>query len=349
MPDTIDNITEQDYHKQWFEKVPKLPDSKPDLRQRNLWDFFNIGLIASIVTIVSALVGGLVSFFYSNYLVPSYVIFCISTVILACFYCYQSIKYCNNSKELYKQVIDYCEQCNGVRFLPVAFYLHFTNHIVRDCVAKLLKKDDNVPQIGQTAELFVDAVAECFSVITGHRCRCCIKGAIVKDEGQNTKVKKKKIAPRKVVAKALYRDTKTRTLQYIVQKEHVLSDNTDFAQIWDKNEHVYVCNDIPKAYANDEYINSSIDKSKVKIVNGEVTGWHLPYKSTLVVPIRSNFLFPKTNTEDSYECWGFLCIDSNETHVFNNHCLVELAGSFADLLFHFFKIAQKIENDSSNV
>jgi hypothetical protein len=262
-----------------------------------------------------------------------------------------SIQYCNASKELYKQVINYCELRNGTRFLPVVYYLHFVNHIVRDYIFRLLNKDTNVPQLEKTIEWFVNAVAECFSVTTGHRCRCCIKAAVV-----NNKRKKKKSVSQKVIAKVICRDKKTRTLlqaaqtvQNDLQREHILSSNTDFAQIWDGNERFYVCNDILKAYANDEYINSSIDKSKVKIDKGEVIDWHLPYKSTLVVPIRSNFLFPKSKTENSYECWGFLCVDSNETNVFDSACLVELAGSFADLFFQFLKISQEIENDNSSV
>jgi hypothetical protein len=240
-----------------------------------------------------------------------------------------------------------------MRFLPVAFYLHFVNHVIRDYVTQLLNKDASVPQLAPTIALFVDAVAECFSVITGHRCRCCIKAATVKDnsEAVKSKRKKSKTVSQKVVAKVICRDSKTRDLQRMMQndveREHILSENTDFTQIWDKDERVYVCGDIPKAYANDEYINSSIDRSKVKINNRKVTEWHLPYKSTLVVPIRSNFLFPKTKTGNCYECWGFLCVDSDETHVFDNPCLVELAGSFADLFFQFFRVSREIENDSN--
>jgi hypothetical protein len=350
--DVTSNIGEQDYYKQWHAKLPQFPDNKPDLQQRSPWKFFNIGWIASIITIVSALISGLVAFFCSDVFVGTCVGFCISAVVVACFYCYQSIKYCNNFKESCKQMLDYFERQSGLRFLPVAYYLHFVNHIVRDYTAKLLTKDDNIPQLEQTIELFVDAVSECFSVITGHRCRCCVSEASIKNSVvEKNKRKQKKRISQKVIAKVICRDTKTResTPQSNLQKEHILSDNTDFTQIWDKNEHVYVCGDIPKAYANQEYINSSIDKSKVKITNGEVVGWHLPYKSTLVVPIRSNFLFPTTKADDCYECWGFLCVDSNETNVFDNPCLVELAGSFADLFFQFLTISQKIENDNLNV
>jgi hypothetical protein len=84
---------EHDHYTKWFEELPQLPGSAPDLQQRSLWEFFNITWIASVVTIASVLFGGVISFFYSDF-VPNYVVFCISVVVLACFYCYKSIRCC---------------------------------------------------------------------------------------------------------------------------------------------------------------------------------------------------------------------------------------------------------------
>ena len=59
------------------------------------------------------------------------------------------------------------------RYAQAVFYLHYVNHSIRNHLATLQK--GNSSNIDGLAEKILDAISECYSILTGKRCRACIK------------------------------------------------------------------------------------------------------------------------------------------------------------------------------
>ena len=147
-------------------------------------------------------------------------------------------------------------------------------------------------------------------------------------------------------------DISTRSRKDIDDKRHShnLKENTDFSSlVFGLNgcTRYFFCNNLPRLWAQGKYNNTSfnVKKDKVKyfpIGNKKlISHWPLEYKSTIVMPIRyiENFIPPDENAEshikEGWEHWGFLCIDSSKTNVFNIRYSADIAAAFADALFMF--------------
>ena len=59
------------------------------------------------------------------------------------------------------------------RYAQAIFYMHFINHRVRDQMA-ILYSTGRI-ELNELLQDVVDETANCFSIITAKRCRCCIK------------------------------------------------------------------------------------------------------------------------------------------------------------------------------
>jgi hypothetical protein len=134
-----------------------------------------------------------------------------------------------------------------------------------------------------------------------------------------------------------------------------------------------MCNNLLKEWKLHKYKNTSFNKPEVRepelktfLGYSYVANWNLPYKSTLVLPIRylKEFIPPSkddgkpnmrinllkrfsipTNDGDKltmkWKFWGFLCIDCNSRNVFHKDLAPELGLAFADLLYIFFDELKK--------
>lgn len=299
---------EHDFKEKWLKELPHSPTLKK-------WDCINftttcLSCIAAVITITI----GVISYFQSdNTLMWQEIIYilglCTWILGISAFLFW----YC------YKRTI-FCTRISGLNFSSVMDYTHFVNHIIRDHIAKSCRGDQNTPELSETLELIVTSIAECFSIVTGHRCRCCIKDVSRKKEENNGEITEV------VYVATTCRDKATLTMhRYSPNTAQELKDNTDFVSIFTNKQRFYCCGDLQQEYDNHKYKNST-------------TNWHLFYQSAFVVPIRADF------SQSLDDCHGFLCLDSQDKNVFNDPCFIELAGSFADILYSLTVIVKQLEN-----
>jgi len=240
------------------------------------------------------------------------------------------------------------------RYAQAIYYVHYINHIIRNSIAHA--KEGNFKLSKEIPQQSVDAISNCFSVLTGKQCRCSIKE--LKNDFTINTVVRDSISKKRIHE---HHDSKT---------THHLEENTDFKNLWYS---IYGCsryflsNDLIKFWKIHKYENSSF-----KIVTNPkrstfcgftwVTNWKLPYRCTLVLPIRFFSVFDPppqpghsaknshTKTEyDNWNFWGFLCVDCNSRNVFDAEFAPELGAAFADILYIFHEQTKLILDNKDKI
>lgn len=216
------------------------------------------------------------------------------------------------------------------RYAQAVLYSHFAQHIVRDYLSGL--KVSNNFNLEKTTEKLLDAISNCFSIISGKNCRASIVELNEKFELN-------------VIARDSMSSIKPSLRR---NKIHLLEDNTDFRNLWysiNDCPRYYLNNNIIKSWINHDYHNSCFSEygnPEVKCIFGFrfVKKWPLKYKSALVLPIRYISKFsPPIGTGELPPHWnyyGFLCIDSISKNSFDERYSPELGGLFADMLYTYF-------------
>jgi hypothetical protein len=223
------------------------------------------------------------------------------------------------------------------RYAQAVFYIHYINHIIRDQIAGM--EAGKAIDLMDLLQNIVNATADCFSLLTGKRCRCSIH----------------QVKPDKDV-EIIIRDSVTGTQYPNTDSEpHRIEDNTAFDNIWYGKEgspRFFVSNDLIKMWRENRYKNSSLavygTPEKIEILGYTfVTKWPLPYKATIVCPIRyipKDCMWPLLTagklaaTPEAARpfVWGYLSIDCKSRNTFDiTHC-PELLAAIADALFNVF-------------
>lgn len=224
------------------------------------------------------------------------------------------------------------------RYSETVYFQHFVNHIIRDYMTEAIAGTLD-RSIDSLLNDILSAIANCFSMVTGKRCRCCLK--YLHEGGEITTEKRDKVSAKDAQSLRLLREAQSH--------KHMLPDNTDFHELFRAvkgRERVFFSNNLRRDYAKGLYKNSSFEvlgKPNVFRLGGLwfVTDWNLPYRSAIVLPIRRVREFNPSDGA-SWKVWGFLCIDCNSTNVFDySHCS-EMGAAFADLLYAFFDCLQNI-------
>jgi YHS domain-containing protein len=158
----------------------------------------------------------------------------------------------------------------------------------------------------------MDAIADYQLLITKHQCASCIK-IFVSDREPN--------GQRSV--KTFCRDTKSKMTRGRHDGREVfrVDNNTAFSTILREGNPYFFSNNL---LAEVQYRN-------------EREGFQRFYRSTVIVPILG-FLPPDVSdsmhdTQDVGAILGFLCVDSQETNVFDEKATVEFLTSMANILF----------------
>ncbi|MBN4080307.1 hypothetical protein JYT31_01450 [Beggiatoa alba] len=165
------------------------------------------------------------------------------------------------------------------------------------------------------------SVSAAFTLVTGVNCRTSIKIL-----GQT--------ADNQLYVSTLARDAIAKTASEdrdrIEGEKHLVSANTDFHLITEGHLNYFCDSNLPK-YPN--YANSSLGNNGVQ--KGQP--WKLPYKSSIVWPIR--YVYTKNETEASTtkdtneDLFGFLTVDSSSVNAFIEKYDVEMGAALADTLF----------------
>jgi hypothetical protein len=227
------------------------------------------------------------------------------------------------------------------RYAQATYFVHYVNHIIRDQIALMeAGKPGDIPAILQD---IVNAVANCFSILTGKRCRCCIQ----------------EIRPNSDVV-TVVRDSITATQSANTDSgAHNIEANTDYSNIWyGKNgcPRFFISNNLRRLWSTGQYQNSSFNVyGKPEVLNllgfWVVKKWPLPYVATIVWPIRfmpEAAKWPGLDMKGLADLppekrpfvWGFLCIDSKSRGTFDLVHGPELGAAFADAVFTLLHTAR---------
>lgn len=252
--------------------------------------------------------------------------------------------------------IIYTEKKRLTKYAYISFYYHYLNHIFRDKISEFLLMDEESQpdsfQINNFLQEVVDSIANCFSTITNHVSRVCIKTIDLNNSNS-------------IALTTSFRDSISKSNTQIKSLDsktiHKLEGNTDFELLWyalNGRTRFYLANNLPKEYKKRKYNNTSFENlygSEPTIGTLFVKNWRLPYKSTLVVPIRHviNFTPPSRENEGyidkGWKYKGFLCIDTPNKYSFNTTIDPEIAAAFADQIYMFLELVEKIDQSRSSI
>lgn len=175
-------------------------------------------------------------------------------------------------------------------------------------------------------ELMVTALTSAsaaFSLVSGLKCRTTIKVLGQNDDGT-------------LYVSTVARDTVScglcKKIDDAEGKQHLVSKNTDFHLISEGNRPYFFNNNLPK-YPN--YLNTSQDIASY----GNNGKWNLPYKSSIVWPIR--YVWEKgeaaiNDGEKPEDFYAFLTVDSSSQEAFIEEFDVQMGAALADALFPVF-------------
>jgi hypothetical protein len=123
-----------------------------------------------------------------------------------------------------------------------------------------------------------------------------------------------------------------------------LEDNDDFISIFEEKEDFFIENNLP---SRRDYHNTSFKIYGARPVTTTLftrcfpaMGWTLPYRSTMVFPIRQ--VEPTTGSAEGAGCIGFLTVDSAFRRVFKPRFDGPLGAAVASALFHPLSIYVKL-------
>jgi len=158
-------------------------------------------------------------------------------------------------------------------------------------------------------------LAETFTLITDTSCRASVKMAMAVKADSDAKPD----ADVQVITLC-----RNEPVEDSMRRRDLISNNTDFRQIFEENALYFISNDLP-AQLHKGYQNSHWDEKLIQSGAFE-------YRSTIVLPIgRSRFLGMQPGTSRR-EIIGFLCIDTQATNAFNATYDVPIGQAFAQAL-----------------
>ncbi|HMG81026.1 MAG TPA: hypothetical protein VK591_20245 [Xanthobacteraceae bacterium] len=226
------------------------------------------------------------------------------------------------------------------RFAQAVFYIHYINHIVRDEIASM--EAGEPIDLKEVLQDIVDAAANCFSLLSGKRCRCQIHEI---DPHQNVFV--------------LVRDRMTQTTRPETEPPYHIADNTDFSSLWYGSNgcpRFFLSRNIVDLWSKNKYKSTAFqtfgDPETISLMGITfVTKWTLPFRSAMVVPIRyvpessdwpalNEANLSRMSSEDRPFVWGFFSVDSKSRRSFDMQHAPELAAAIADATFTLLHFAR---------
>lgn len=173
-------------------------------------------------------------------------------------------------------------------------------------------------------------LANGFHDITGTKCCACIKILTADDKGD-------------IVYETLCRNTNADNKRFKADNDayskdirHSIDKNTAFSVSLNSNDEYFFSNYLP---FDQNYENSSFqiygDPHKGRNPISRYFKWNLPYKSTIVVPIKPLPRVP-VELDNNGDCYGFLCIDSNSLEAFDKKYDPYILKGVADGIYNSF-------------
>jgi len=156
-------------------------------------------------------------------------------------------------------------------------------------------------------------LAETFTLITDSSCRASVKMAMASEPGSG------RDADVQVITLC-----RNEPVDNADNHRDLISNNTDFRQIFVETSLYFLCNDLP-AQLNKGYQNSHWDE---KLIQAGI----YEYRSTIVLPIGKSRILNSQKGAPQREIIGFLCIDTQVTNAFSATYDIPIGQAFAQAL-----------------
>ena len=181
-------------------------------------------------------------------------------------------------------------------------------------------------QLARNLQRALSDIATAFAIATRTSCRASIK---VLSLVPNAPMVGKKDIIRFLLVRTFARDTLREEGDVEEQADYV-SENTDFVELFnDPKESCFFENDLKKRMSQGQYRNSHLPTG----YNTQTDIWPLPYRSTIIWPIRRMKQTDSGRPEP--DLLGFLCVDSAARNVFVKRYDRDLGAAFADALYMY--------------
>lgn len=239
-------------------------------------------------------------------------------------------------------IIQYHMYGRKARYAEAIRIFHPIAHIFRDSMYNIEQISED--EFKQILDKILSALVSGFEIVTGTKIRACIK--LLKVEGGFDRLKtiEESKRPEIIYVEMIASNPATwiskKYSDYPYDKDR-LSCNSAFRSILIGDVPCYFSNNLPREYKRHLYENSSF----TAYGEGHVgkPGWVLPYRSTILWPIRK--LQSKTKQESSslhrsaiiekHDLLGFLCVDSSSRNVWSSRFDIETGAAIADFLYTF--------------
>lgn len=187
----------------------------------------------------------------------------------------------------------------------------------------------------QAFENLCSSVSDAFTLLTEKRIAVCIK---ILHEGDSERTP----------VTTLCRDRHSKTERgFDRDKVHSIEENTAFSHFYNQSSsdkgRYFFSNQLPEV---ENYQNTSIEFYPHHAAKPNMTSadrrkyWGLPYKSTIVVPVR------RIDQNDYASIIGFLCVDSTDESVFDEETQPVILQGIADGIYNSLNELRKILDSS---
>ena len=236
------------------------------------------------------------------------------------------------------------------RYADIPPFTHFVNHTIRNVLTRTRRKvedgtfgEDDLEEMQIATVAMLDAIARCFSILTGSHCSVCIK------ELQHGATPRVRVAYRDSISLA------TRGADDGEHDPHEIDRDTPCEMAFKAGAGFgrgYICNNVKREWLRGRYKTESFiryggrEPSCVPFLGIPfVRNWKIHYNCTMVSPIRYR-AFPVTSGKllkssgnkgpSGVRCWGFLCVDAKRRNLFVEARHRDVLATFSDGLFVYF-------------
>ena len=227
----------------------------------------------------------------------------------------------------------------AVRYQRAMLSLHLAVHVLRDEAAFVTEWTD--ARIKACLAEVLSAFATAFGTIIGAPCRTCIKVIdFIPPAGDSQASIKPNDRMQFCYARTFCRDTATQRLIGNLPENPVgapVQQNTDFRQLEDVNCKSFLGNNLPKMFGRGQYQNTSVNKYGGDL--DSASKWSLPYKATMVWPIRvvtEAKQVGKGHFTGHQDIFGYLAVDTMVVDAFQKEVDHHVGALLADALYLFF-------------
>lgn len=230
------------------------------------------------------------------------------------------------------------------RYAEANHFIHDALHTARDayhylewCLSKEKLESFEKARFQGYIVRFLTSTSTAFSLVSATKCRASLKVIGKNDSGAEYI----STLARDQVSLEMCREMDERE-----GKNTKVDENTDFHLIVRQEINYFFNGNLP---ACDNYLNSN--KSKYEAGKGAVKNWSLPYRSTIVLPVRyvwkckEKIAAGKKEEEKCQDIYGFLTVDSSAKNAFSERFDVQVGALLADAIFSIMNLYGKCKQE----